>query len=82
MLISSLTSVCRHFNFHHGPQTLDELSTAVPLVLPDSWSSLTQLRSFYYRLTFPAIGGPLPSSWSKLENISQIYAYGPGEYNL
>lgn len=75
MLISSVTSVCRELNYSHIFKAIDDLSTAVPLVMPDSWSNLTQLRSFRYDIGFP-IAGPLPSSWSKLGNLSEIYANG------
>lgn len=81
MLISSLTLVCREFNYIHDSRNgrYDKLSTAVPLVLPDSWSNLTQLQSFQYQ-SFP-LAGPVPSSWSKLENIYQISAINSSEYS-
>lgn len=52
------------------------MSKAAPLVLPDSWSNLTHLRSFIYYSNGIPLSGPLPSSWSKLKNIAYIFIQG------
>ena len=55
------------------------MSKAVPLVLPDSWSSLTQLKIFKYCSNI-MLAAALPSSWNKLKNIQSIII--TGEYGV
>lgn len=53
------------------------MSKAAALVLPDSWSNLTQQDAFIY-CSSTSLAASLPNSWSKLENIQFILI--DGEY--